>query len=51
MAEEKLCPLKVAVAKSVLDDTACKPDCAWYVEGPDGSLKMCAVKLIALSIR
>lgn len=43
MAEEKQCPLKVAVVKGVIDDTACKPDCAWYMP----EVNMCAIKVIA----
>jgi hypothetical protein len=42
MTDEKQCPLKVA-AKGIMDDTACKPDCAWYIP----EIKMCAIKVIA----
>ena len=44
MAEQKQCPLKVAAAKGITDDTACTPDCAWYVKTGGGE---CAIKHIA----
>lgn len=43
MAEQKQCPLKVASPKP-LEDTACKPDCAWYLQGKHNE---CAIKHLA----
>jgi len=46
MAEQKQCPLKVALSNSKQpEDTICKPDCAWYLEKEKPP--ECAIKHIA----